>query len=122
MAKLLIVDDSDSLRQQLKKILESKGHQVIEGVDGQHGLDTLKANKDTKLIICDVNMPNMDGVTMCTKVSEDSSINTIPIFMLTTESNADMKEKGKKVGVKAWITKPFDEAKLLLAIEKMLST
>lgn len=121
MAKILIVDDSESLRIQLKKILEGKGHSVCEGHDGKHGLDVLKANTDAKLIICDVNMPNMDGITMCSKVKEDASVNRIPIFMLTTESNAELKEKGKQVGVKAWISKPFDETKLLDAVAKILS-
>lgn len=121
MAKILIVDDSESLRIQLKKALQAKGHTVCEGHDGKHGLEVLKANTDTKLIICDVNMPNMDGITMCSKVKEDSSISNIPIFMLTTESNAELKEKGKKVGVKAWVTKPFDEAKLLDGVAKILS-
>ncbi len=121
MAKILIVDDSETLRIQLKGLLESNGHTVIEGVDGENGLEVLKANaSDTKLIICDVNMPNMDGITMCTKVSEDSSVNSIPIFMLTTESNADMKDKGKKAGVKAWITKPYDDDKIVTAVTKIL--
>jgi two-component system chemotaxis response regulator CheY len=121
MAKIMIVDDSESLRIQLKKIIESKGHTVCEGHDGKHGLDVLKQNLDAKLIICDVNMPNMDGITMCTKVKEDASLANIPIFMLTTESSAELKEKGKKVGVKAWVTKPFDEAKLMDAVAKVLS-
>lgn len=121
MAKILIVDDSESLRIQLKKLLMAGGHSVVEGHDGKHGLDVLKANTDSKLIICDVNMPNMDGLTMCNKVKEDAALSKIPIFMLTTESNADLKEKGKKVGVKAWVTKPFDDSKLLDAVTKILS-
>ncbi|MGZ3809853.1 MAG: response regulator, partial [Bacteriovorax sp.] len=79
MAKILIVDDSESLRVQLRKCLQAKGHSVCEGHDGKHGLDVLKANTDTNLIICDVNMPNMDGITMCSKVKEDPSVNKIPI-------------------------------------------
>lgn len=121
MAKILIVDDSESLRGQLKKLLVSGGHSVVEGHDGKHGLDILKANPDSRLIICDVNMPNMDGLTMCTKVKEVAALSGIPIFMLTTESTDDLKEKGKKIGVKAWITKPFDDSKLLGAITKVLS-
>lgn len=120
MAKILIVDDSESLRSQLKNLLEGAGFEIVEGADGQLGLDTLMTNKDVNLIISDVNMPNMDGVTMCSKISEDSSVNSIPIFMLTTESNTEMKEKGKKAGVKAWITKPFDDDKLVMAVKKIL--
>lgn len=121
MAKIVIIDDSESLRVQLKKILVTAGHSVVEGHDGKHGLDVLKANSDAKLIICDVNMPNMDGITMCNKVKEDALLSKIPIFMLTTESSDDLKEKGKKVGVKAWVSKPFDDSKLLGAVAKILS-
>lgn len=121
MSKILIVDDSETLRTQLRGLLESKSYEVVEGFDGVNGLEVLKQNPDTKLIFCDVNMPNMDGITMCSKVAEDSSLNSIPILMLTTESNADMKEKGKKAGVKAWIVKPYNEDKLLLAVAKLLS-
>lgn len=120
MAKVLIVDDSDSLRSQLKKVLQGASLDVVEAADGQLGLAALNSNTDVKLIICDVNMPNMDGITMCTKVSEDPKFNSIPIFMLTTETNTDMKEKGKQVGVKAWITKPYQDDKLLLAVKKMV--
>ena len=122
MAKILIVDDSETLRVQLKKLLENNGHTVVEGQDGLLGLEKLKANSDISLIICDVNMPNMDGITMVTKVSEDASMSKIPIFMLTTESNVEMKEKGKKAGVKAWVTKPYNDEKLIFAISKILST
>lgn len=121
MAKILLVDDSETLRLQLKKLLSSKGHSIVEGADGVKGLETLKSNSDVKLIICDVNMPNMDGVTMCTMVSEDPQLKTIPIFMLTTEASADLKEKGKKAGVKAWFSKPYDETKLMSLVDKILA-
>jgi len=119
-AKVLVVDDSDSLRTQLKKCLQSIGLDVVDVGDGLQGLDALSKNPDLKLIICDVNMPNMDGITMVTKVSENDTWKAIPIFMLTTETNTDLKDKGKQAGVKAWITKPFQEDKLLLAVRKML--
>ena len=121
MAKILIVDDSETLRTQLKKTLEDAGHSVVEGCDGVKGLEALRSNDDIKLILCDVNMPEMDGLTMCQKVHEDDALNKIPIFMLTTESNPDMKTKGKAAGVKAWVTKPFVPEKLLTAINKILS-
>jgi len=122
MAKILIVDDSETLRSQLRKALEEAGHEVVEGYDGVNGLETLNSNPDVELILCDVNMPEMDGLTMLGKVSENDSFNKIPIFMLTTESNADMKEKGKAVGVKAWVTKPFVPEKLLGAVKKVLGS
>lgn len=121
MAKILLVDDSETLRAQLKNLLASKGHEVIEGSDGIKGLEALEKNSGISLIICDVNMPNMDGLKMVTTVSENPNCNKIPIFMLTTETSADLKEKSKKAGVKAWINKPYDDAKLLAVVEKVLS-
>jgi two-component system, chemotaxis family, chemotaxis protein CheY len=86
-----------------------------------NGLDVLSKNSDVALIICDVNMPNMDGITMCQKVHENPQTNKIPIFMLTTEASPEMKAKGKEAGVIAWITKPFVPDKLLAAINKVTS-
>ena len=119
MAKILVVDDSETLRNQLRKILDEAGHQVSEAFDGVNGLEVLQNNAGIQLIICDVNMPRMDGLTMCQKVHESPALSKIPIFMLTTESNLDMKAKGKEAGVLAWITKPFSAPKLVSAVEKV---
>lgn len=119
MAKVLIVDDSETLRVQLRKDLEGAGHQVIEGSDGVDGLNKLKEVGKVDLILCDVNMPNMDGLTMCSKVSQDPNFKGTPIFMLTTEANPEMKAKAKDFGVRAWITKPYVAAKLVSAIDKI---
>ena len=119
MAKILVVDDSEMLRSQLKKVLSDAGHQVVEAVDGLNGIEVLEANRDVKLILCDVNMPRMDGISMCQKIHADAALGKIPIFMLTTESNPDMKAKGKEAGVIAWITKPFVEDKLIAAVNKV---
>jgi len=121
MAKILLVDDSETVRTQVKKLLTSKGHLVVESVDGLKGLEALKGNKDIKLIICDVNMPNMDGLTMCSRVAADPTMRTIPIFMLTTEASADLKEKGKAAGVKAWLLKPYVEEKLIAVVDRILA-
>ena len=119
MSKILVVDDSETLRSQLKKDLEQAGHTVMEAYDGVNGLEIIQANKDTNLILCDVNMPRMDGLTMCEKVREIPELLKTPIFMLTTESNPEMKTRGKAAGVIAWITKPYVAAKLLVAIDKI---
>lgn len=118
MPKILIVDDSETLRSQLRKSLETASYQVIEAFDGQNGLEVIEQNKDIKLILCDVNMPRLDGLSMCQKVHV--SLPKLPIVMLTTEANPEMKAKGKEAGVIAWVTKPYDEAKLLQAVEKIL--
>ncbi|MBY0472261.1 response regulator [bacterium] len=118
--KILVVDDSETLRVQLKQDLEKGGFQVVEGVDGVNGIEVLEKNKDVALIVCDVNMPNMDGLTMCSKVHQTAEFKAIPIFMLTTESGPEMKAKGKEAGVIAWITKPYVAEKMLAAIGKVL--
>jgi two-component system chemotaxis response regulator CheY len=121
MAKILIVDDSDTLRMQLKDILESEGHEVIEGVHGVDGLEKATQNPDIRLLISDYNMPEMDGVVMCRKVRELESLKNIPMFMLTTESTSELKALGKEAGIMAWIVKPFNEEKLRVVVQKILS-
>ena len=121
MALILVIDDSETIRRQIKSLLETAGHQVVEGVDGIDGLEKAKSVPDIKLILCDVNMPRLDGLSMCIKLKEEALPNPVPIFMLTTESSPEMKTKGKDAGVLAWITKPFADAKLLSAVEKILS-
>jgi two-component system chemotaxis response regulator CheY len=120
MAKILVVDDSETLRGQLKTSLEASGYSVVEGQDGLHGIEVLNANPDVKLIFSDVNMPNMDGLTMCEKIHADAKFASIPIFMLTTESNADLKTRGKAAGVVAWITKPFVADKVVEGVKKVV--
>lgn len=120
MAILLIVDDSEASRAQLRNDLQSHGHTVIEAVDGEDGLKRLQSNPKTDIVISDVNMPVMDGLTMVSKMRQDSSNARLKIFMLTTEATVDMKEKGKKAGVNAWIVKPYALDKLLMAIDKIM--
>ncbi len=119
MAKILIVDDSEALRTQLREDLEAHSHTVIEAFDGLNGLDQIKKTEGIDLIICDVNMPNMDGLSMCAKLSEMPKYAAMNIFMLTTEASTEMKARGKTVGVKAWIIKPYTLDKLLMAIDKI---
>lgn len=118
--KILIVDDSETLRVQLKKDLEAGGFTVVEGFDGVNGLETLSQNKDVKLVICDVNMPRMDGLTMMEKMASDPETAKIPKLMMTTESSPEMKSRGKAAGVMAWITKPYQADKLLMVLKKVV--
>jgi len=120
MAKtILIVDDSASLRQVVSIALKGAGYDVIEGADGQDGLSKLSGQK-VNLIISDVNMPNMDGLSMVKKIKENPQYKFTPIIMLTTESGNDMKEQGKSVGVKAWMVKPFKPDQMLDAVSRLL--
>jgi two-component system chemotaxis response regulator CheY len=121
MAKILIVDDSETLRVQLREALEEAGHVVVEGVDGADGLKVAAANPDIKMIITDFNMPQMDGVTMASKLREQAAFNKVPILMLTTEATPDIKAAGKSAGILAWIVKPLVPSKVMPAIEKVLN-
>ncbi|MFE8071139.1 response regulator [Marinobacteraceae bacterium S3BR75-40.1] len=121
MAKILVVDDSEIIRVQLKADLEGAGHEVVEAADGIKGLEALDANKDVNLIISDVNMPELDGLTMCEKLHGNPEFSHIPIIMLTTQSSADMKARGKENGVVAWVTKPYKSKALLAGTEKILA-
>ena len=121
MAKILVVDDSETTRTQVKMDLSAAGHEVVEAENGLQGLEALNANKDTKLIICDVNMPEMDGLTMCKEVHKNDEFNKLPIFMLTTQCSEEMKIEGKKNGVVAWINKPHKPKALIGGIKKMLA-
>jgi len=116
MAKILVVDDNEIFIEQIRVTLEGAGHEVLKANDGINGLEVLRANLEVELILLDVNMPNMDGLTMSKEIHKDDKINKIPIFMLTTESNPEMKKMGKELGVRAWVRKPYEEKKLLTAI------
>lgn len=120
MAKILIVDDSETSRTQLRNDLTKNGHTVVDGIDGADGLAKLQANPDVQLVISDVNMPVMDGISMVLKIRQTPANAKLKIFMLTTEATPDMKERGKQAGVNAWIVKPYAIDKLSAAIEKVL--
>lgn len=120
MAQILIVDDSESMRSILRSTLQEAGYKVLEAEDGLAGLEIIKNTLDIGLIFCDVNMPRMDGLTMCRKVQELYSYRKIPIFMLTTEALPAMQAEGKKAGVAVWITKPFNTSRLIGAVGKVL--
>lgn len=119
MAQVLVVDDSSTVRNEVSNFLSAQGISVKTAVDGVDGLSKISGDSELRLIICDVNMPNMDGLTMVEKVK--ASGKQIPIIMLTTESSPDMKQRGKDAGVKGWIVKPFNGAAALGGIKKMIS-
>lgn len=116
---ILIVDDSDSLREVVGIALKNAGYDVIEGADGQEGLNQLDGKK-VHLIISDVNMPNMNGIEMVKKIKEMGEYKFTPIIMLTTESGDDLKDEGRSAGVKAWMVKPFKPEQMLDAVSKLI--
>lgn len=121
MANIVIIDDSISVRSQVREVLEAAGHAVIECDDGDHGYEKLLELKTPDLVITDFNMPGLDGITMLEKVRNALGGLNFPIFMLTTETSDRLKSAGKQVGVMAWITKPFATEKLLGAVNKVLA-
>lgn len=120
MAKtVLIVDDSASLRQVVSIALKGAGYDVLEGCDGKDALAKLTGQK-VHLIISDVNMPNMDGITFVKEVKKLSSYKFTPIIMLTTESQESKKTEGQEAGAKAWVVKPFKPEAMLMAVAKLI--
>ena len=117
--KVLVVDDSASVRQQVRLALDEAGFETIDAIDGIDGLKKLAEHPDLTLVICDVNMPNMDGLEMLEKARGQSSTSAIPIVMLTTEGQPGMIERAKQSGAKGWIVKPFKPHLLVATAEKL---
>jgi len=119
MAKtILIVDDSASLRQVVSIALKGGGYDVIEACDGVDALNKLKGRK-VNLVISDVNMPNMDGITFVKEMKKQPEFKFTPVIMLTTEGQESKKAEGQAAGAKAWVVKPFQPAQMLAAVAKL---
>lgn len=116
---VLIVDDSATMRQLISMTLKNAGYKVIEANDGADALTKLNGPK-INLMISDVNMPVMDGITLIKKVKELPSYRFMPIIMLTTEAGDSKKSEGKAAGAKAWIVKPFQPDVLLSAVKTLI--
>jgi two-component system chemotaxis response regulator CheY len=119
MAHIMAVDDSISLRQLLVRTLIEGGHQVLEAKDGAEALG-LAITKKVQLVITDVNMPLMDGLTLVKKLRALPFYRHIPILVLTTEMNPDKKKIAREAGATGWIVKPFEPESLLATIRKVL--
>ena len=115
---ILVVDDSASVRQVVSIALKGAGYDVIQGSDGKDALKQLDGRR-IHLIISDVNMPNMDGITFVRELKTRPAYKFTPVLMLTTESQEDKKEQGKAAGAKAWMVKPFKPEALLAAVQKL---
>jgi len=120
MATILAVDDSSSMRQMVTFTLKSDGHDVTEAEDGAVALNIAKG-KPFDLVLTDVNMPNMDGITLISELRKLPSFKGTPLLMLTTESATDKKQAGKNAGATGWIVKPFNPEQLLSVIKRALA-
>lgn len=117
-ATILTVDDSRTMREMLKLALSQAGYRVIQAEDGVHGLEVLQG-ESPQVIVTDINMPRMDGFGFIEQVRSDEAYRGIPILVLTTESDAEKKDRARRAGATGWIVKPFDPAKLIDAIRRV---
>ena len=116
--KVMVVDDSSAIRQSLCFSLKSAGYEVVEAANGVDALNLMKQHS-IGLFISDVNMPEMDGITLLKKIKEDKDYSCTPVIMLTTEKSGDIINEGKSAGARAWMIKPFGPDQLLDAVKKL---
>ena len=119
MTKILAVDDSASMRQMVAFTLKGGGFEVVEASDGSEALELAKQT-DCDLVLTDVNMPIMDGITLTRELRGLPSYKFVPILMLTTESGLEKKTEGRDAGATGWIVKPFNPDQLLSTIKKVM--
>ena len=119
MATILAVDDSASMRQMVAHTLKSAGYDVIDAADGSQGLAKAKQTQ-VNLVITDVNMPVMDGITLVKELRALPQYRFTPILLLTTEAGADKKAEGKAAGATGWLVKPFNPEQMIATIKKVV--
>lgn len=120
MSNILVVDDSLSMRQMVSATLKQANHDVVMAEDGQKGLEQANLNS-FDLIITDVNMPVMDGITLVKEIRKIFDYRFTPVLVLTTESGNDKKMQGKEAGATGWVVKPFDPDQLLRLVSRVLN-
>ena len=116
---VLVVDDSGSVRQQVAMALRRAGFALVEAADGREGLAMLAANKNIDMVICDINMPNMNGLEMVEKVKSQPENKSLPILMLTTEGQPSMVKRAKEAGAVGWLVKPFNSVQLVQTVSRL---
>ena len=119
MARILTVDDSNSIRRLVAETLQTAGHEVVQAKDGTEGLEKASAAK-VDLVISDVNMPGMDGITLVKRLREIPGYRFVPLLILTTELDPEKKRQAKLAGATGWLVKPFNPEQLLATIRKVL--
>ncbi|MCP4449244.1 MAG: response regulator [Myxococcales bacterium] len=119
MAQILVIDDSATMRQLLSTTLVEAGHQVVLAKDGMEAL-AIAQGSTPEVVMTDINMPRMDGLTLIKKLRAMPAYKRIPIIVLTTEIDSKKKQIAKMAGATGWVTKPFDPPKLLAAIKRVV--
>jgi len=121
MKKVLVVDDSPTIRQQIGRALGDAGFDVIEATDGVDGIDKIDSDKGIGIVILDINMPRMNGLEMLEKVKQQDANESLPVIMLTSEGQKSLIERAKRAGAKGWIVKPFKTELLVGAVRKLMT-
>ena len=118
--RILVVDDSPTLRRLAANTLRAAGYDVIEAEHGQEGLDRLQQQvSEIHAVVTDLNMPVMDGLTLTERVRTNPATSAMPVLMVTTESSPEMREKGRAAGATGWITKPYNPKKLVSSVRRI---
>ena len=119
MKKILVVDDSRTVRQQVAAVLSQAGYQVVEASDGIEATEKIEANTDLAMVVCDVNMPRMNGIDMLELLKKDQRHADLSVLMLTTEGQPGPIQRAKQAGAKGWFVKPFAPDVILAAVRKI---
>ncbi len=117
---ILAVDDSASMRQMIGVTLRTAGYEVVEAADGDEALEYARKHR-VDLVLADVNMPGIDGITLVAQLRTLPSYHLTPLLLLTTESSQERKLQGKQAGATGWMVKPFNPEQLLATLERVLS-
>ncbi len=120
MFKILLVDDFATIRLAVKKALAHGPYECVEAADGLKGIELAEQTPDLSLVICDLNMPNLDGFGFVERFRKLPGREKTPVFLLTTESSPESKARGKSLGVTGWMIKPFNAESMSAAVKKIL--
>jgi two-component system chemotaxis response regulator CheY len=122
LAKVLVIDDSASVRQTVSKALSRAGFQVIQAADGIEGAKQIRAQEDLAVVVCEINVPRLHGLDMLESVQQELAEKGVIVAVLTSETNPDVILRGRRAGVKSWFIKPFREGLLVAAVNKLVET
>jgi two-component system chemotaxis response regulator CheY len=119
--KVIVIDDSQTIREQVRAALGGAGFDIVEAVDGLDGAEVIGRTPDAALVVCDVNMPHRSGVELLEGLRKDDRFKSLPVLMLTTEGQPQLIERARKAGAKGWLVKPFSADLLVAAVRKLTS-
>jgi len=119
--RVLVVDDSTVIRQQISSALTDAGYDVIEADSGDDGLRKIASNSDVRLVICDVNMPGKSGLDVLASLNESGLMARLSVLMLTSEVQAELLARAKRLGAKGWMVKPVTSEALVATVKKLLA-